>query len=49
MASPNLLNCRFANSQLLLATHTEEGRLIFDGPLHELVKSRNPFVREFLE
>jgi phospholipid/cholesterol/gamma-HCH transport system ATP-binding protein len=27
----------------------EEGRLIFDGSLHELVKSRNPFVREFLE
>lgn len=26
----------------------EEGRLIFDGSLHELVKSRNPFVREFL-
>jgi phospholipid/cholesterol/gamma-HCH transport system ATP-binding protein len=27
----------------------EEGRLIFDGSLHELVKSENPFVREFLE
>jgi phospholipid/cholesterol/gamma-HCH transport system ATP-binding protein len=27
----------------------EEGRLIFDGSLHELVKSRNPFVREFLK
>jgi phospholipid/cholesterol/gamma-HCH transport system ATP-binding protein len=27
----------------------EEGRLIFDGTLHELVKSKNPFVREFLE
>ncbi len=27
----------------------EEGRLIFDGSLHELVKSRNAFVREFLE
>ncbi len=26
----------------------EEGRLIFDGSLHELVKSENPFVREFL-
>ena len=26
----------------------EEGRLIFDGSLHELVKSTNPFVREFL-
>ena len=26
-----------------------EGRLIFDGSLHELVKSKNPFVREFLE
>jgi phospholipid/cholesterol/gamma-HCH transport system ATP-binding protein len=26
----------------------EEGRLIFDGTLHELVKSQNPFVREFL-
>ena len=27
----------------------EEGRLIFDGSLHDLVKSQNPFVREFLE
>jgi phospholipid/cholesterol/gamma-HCH transport system ATP-binding protein len=27
----------------------ESGRLIFDGSLHELVKSKNPFVREFLE
>ncbi|HEV2486089.1 MAG TPA: ATP-binding cassette domain-containing protein [Terracidiphilus sp.] len=27
----------------------EEGRLIFDGSLHDLVKSENPFVREFLE
>jgi phospholipid/cholesterol/gamma-HCH transport system ATP-binding protein len=27
----------------------EEGRLIFDGSLNELVRSRNPFVREFLE
>jgi phospholipid/cholesterol/gamma-HCH transport system ATP-binding protein len=27
----------------------EEGRLIFDGPLHDLVTSQNPFVREFLE
>ncbi len=27
----------------------EEGHLIFDGSLHELVKSQNPFVREFLE
>jgi phospholipid/cholesterol/gamma-HCH transport system ATP-binding protein len=27
----------------------EEGRLIFDGSLHELVSSENPFVREFLE
>jgi phospholipid/cholesterol/gamma-HCH transport system ATP-binding protein len=27
----------------------EEGRLIFDGSLHELVKSENKFVREFLE
>jgi phospholipid/cholesterol/gamma-HCH transport system ATP-binding protein len=26
-----------------------EGRLIFDGTLHELVKSKDPFVREFLE
>jgi phospholipid/cholesterol/gamma-HCH transport system ATP-binding protein len=27
----------------------EEGRLIFDGSLRELVQSTNPFVREFLE
>jgi phospholipid/cholesterol/gamma-HCH transport system ATP-binding protein len=27
----------------------DEGRLIFDGSLHELVHSENPFVREFLE
>ncbi len=27
----------------------EEGRLIFDGSLHELVTSQNGFVREFLE
>jgi phospholipid/cholesterol/gamma-HCH transport system ATP-binding protein len=27
----------------------EEGRLIFDGSLHELVRSKNPFVREFLQ
>jgi phospholipid/cholesterol/gamma-HCH transport system ATP-binding protein len=27
----------------------EEGRLIFDGSLHELVRSENPYVREFLE
>jgi phospholipid/cholesterol/gamma-HCH transport system ATP-binding protein len=27
----------------------EEGRLIFDGTLHELVRSENSFVREFLE
>jgi phospholipid/cholesterol/gamma-HCH transport system ATP-binding protein len=27
----------------------EEGRLIFDGSLHELVRSENPFVREFLQ
>jgi phospholipid/cholesterol/gamma-HCH transport system ATP-binding protein len=26
-----------------------EGRLIFDGTLHELVHSQDPFVREFLE
>jgi len=26
-----------------------EGRLIFDGSLHELVDSQDPFVREFLE
>jgi phospholipid/cholesterol/gamma-HCH transport system ATP-binding protein len=27
----------------------DEGRLIFDGSLHELVHSENPFVKEFLE
>jgi phospholipid/cholesterol/gamma-HCH transport system ATP-binding protein len=27
----------------------EEGRLIFDGSIHDLVKSQNPFVREFIE
>jgi phospholipid/cholesterol/gamma-HCH transport system ATP-binding protein len=27
----------------------EDGRIIFDGSLHELVTSQNPFVREFLE
>jgi phospholipid/cholesterol/gamma-HCH transport system ATP-binding protein len=27
----------------------EEGKLIFDGSLHDLVHSQNPFVREFLE
>ena len=27
----------------------EEGRLIFDGTLHDLVRSEDPFVREFLE
>jgi phospholipid/cholesterol/gamma-HCH transport system ATP-binding protein len=27
----------------------EEGRLIFDGSLHDLVSSENPFVREFLQ
>jgi phospholipid/cholesterol/gamma-HCH transport system ATP-binding protein len=27
----------------------DEGRLIFDGSLHELVTSDNPFVREFIE
>ena len=27
----------------------DEGRLIFDGSLHELVHSQDPFVREFLE
>ncbi len=26
-----------------------EGRLIFDGTLHELLRSQDPFVREFLE
>jgi phospholipid/cholesterol/gamma-HCH transport system ATP-binding protein len=27
----------------------EEGRIIFDGSLHELLHTPNPFVREFLE
>ena len=27
----------------------EDGRLIFDGSLHELLRSQNGFVREFLE
>jgi phospholipid/cholesterol/gamma-HCH transport system ATP-binding protein len=27
----------------------EEGGIIFDGSLHDLVRSENPFVREFLE
>jgi len=27
----------------------EEGRLIFDGSLHELLHTENKFVREFLE
>jgi phospholipid/cholesterol/gamma-HCH transport system ATP-binding protein len=27
----------------------EEGRLIFDGSLHELLHTDNTFVREFLE
>jgi phospholipid/cholesterol/gamma-HCH transport system ATP-binding protein len=27
----------------------EEGRLIFDGSIHNLVHSENPFVKEFLE
>jgi phospholipid/cholesterol/gamma-HCH transport system ATP-binding protein len=27
----------------------DEGRLVFDGSLHDLVTSENPFVREFLE
>jgi phospholipid/cholesterol/gamma-HCH transport system ATP-binding protein len=27
----------------------EEGRLIFDGTIHELLRSENPFVREFLQ
>jgi phospholipid/cholesterol/gamma-HCH transport system ATP-binding protein len=26
----------------------EDGRLIFDGSLHELLHSQNAFVREFL-
>ena len=35
-----------ANTTFLML---EEGRLIFDGSLRELVRSENPFVREFLE
>ena len=27
----------------------QDGRLIFDGSLHELIKSKDPFVREFLQ
>jgi len=27
----------------------EEGRLIFDGSIHELVHTDNKFVREFLQ
>jgi phospholipid/cholesterol/gamma-HCH transport system ATP-binding protein len=27
----------------------DEGRLVFDGSLHDLLTSQNPFVREFLE
>jgi phospholipid/cholesterol/gamma-HCH transport system ATP-binding protein len=27
----------------------DEGRLIFNGSLHDLLHSENPFVREFLE
>jgi phospholipid/cholesterol/gamma-HCH transport system ATP-binding protein len=27
----------------------EEGKLIFDGSIHDLVHSQNPFVREFIE
>ena len=27
----------------------DEGRLIFDGTIHDLVHSKDPFVREFLE
>ena len=27
----------------------DEGRLIFDGTIHDLVHSQDPFVREFLE
>jgi phospholipid/cholesterol/gamma-HCH transport system ATP-binding protein len=27
----------------------EEGRLIFDGSLHELLHTDNAFVREFME
>jgi phospholipid/cholesterol/gamma-HCH transport system ATP-binding protein len=35
-----------ANTTFLML---EEGRLIFDGSLEELLHSKNPFVREFLE
>ena len=35
-----------ANTTFLML---EEGRLIFNGTLHELLHSENPFVREFLE
>jgi phospholipid/cholesterol/gamma-HCH transport system ATP-binding protein len=27
----------------------DEGRLIFDGSIHDLVHSQDPFVKEFLE
>jgi phospholipid/cholesterol/gamma-HCH transport system ATP-binding protein len=27
----------------------EDGRLIFDGSLHDLIHSENAFVRDFLE
>jgi phospholipid/cholesterol/gamma-HCH transport system ATP-binding protein len=35
-----------ANTTFLMLS---EGRLIFDGSLHELVTSENPLVREFIE
>lgn len=35
-----------ANTTFLMLS---EGRLIFDGTLHELVRSENPVVREFIE
>lgn len=35
-----------ANTTFLMLS---EGRLIFDGNLHELVRSENPLVREFIE
>lgn len=35
-----------ANTTFLML---EEGRLIFDGTIHALLHSENPFVREFLE
>jgi len=35
-----------ANTTFLML---DEGRLIFDGSLHDLLASQNPFVREFLE